>query len=125
MNAPDFNQALETLKENFNRMPWTEWRELAQACIESIKQSPPSAHVHRLDLIDLLLDDPRMEVRKAIADMVHWLPEHHFHKAAAKLGMDHNAFVRSAAERALERKKRTDGGPIKRGSKVQRIADQK
>ena len=123
MNAPDFNQALETLRENFNTMPWTERRELAQACIESIKQSPPSAHVHRLELIDLLLDDPRMEVRKAIADMVHWLPEHHFHKAAAKLGMDHNAFVRSAAERALERKKRTDGGPSKRRKTSKSDAD--
>jgi signal transduction histidine kinase len=108
MNAPDFNQALETLRGNFNTMPWTERRELAQACIESIKQSPQSAPTHLLDLIDLLLDDPRMEVRKAIADMVHLLPEHHFHKAAAKLGLDHNAFVRSAAERALERKKRTE-----------------
>ncbi len=114
MNAPDFNQALELMKENFNAMPWAERRELAQACIESIKQSPQSAPTHMLDLIDLLLDDPRMEVRKAIADMVHLLPEHHFHKAAAKLGVDHNAFVRSAAERALERKKRTVGVASKR-----------
>jgi signal transduction histidine kinase len=108
MNAPDFNQALELLKQNINALPWAERRELAQSCIESIKQSPQSAPTHLLDLIDLLLDDPRMEVRKAIADMVHLLPEHHFHKAAAKLGLDHNAFVRSAAERALERKKRTE-----------------
>jgi signal transduction histidine kinase len=114
MNAPDFNQALETLKENFNAMPWTERRELAQTCIESIKQSPQSAPTHMLHLIDLLLDDPRMEVRKSIADMVHLLPEHHFHKATAKLGVDHNAFVRSAAERALERKKRTESVTSKR-----------
>lgn len=123
MNMRDFNQSLETLREDFNAMPWPERRELAQACIDSFKQSPQSAHVHMLALIDLLLDDPRMEVRKAIADMVHLLPEHHFHKAAAKLGMDHNAFVRSAAERALERKKRTEGGPSKRRKTSKSDAD--
>jgi len=123
MNMRDFNQSLETLREDFNAMPWPERRELAQACIDSIKQSPQSAHVHMLALIDLLLDDPRMEVRKAIADMGHLLPEHHFHKAAAKLGMDHNAFVRSAAERALERKKRTEAGPSKRRKTSKSDAD--
>ncbi|GAA5146342.1 hypothetical protein GCM10023213_39220 [Prosthecobacter algae] len=123
MNMREFNQLLEILREDFNAMPWPERRELAQGCIDSIKQSPQSAHVHMLDLIDLLLDDPRMEVRKAIADMVHLLPEHHFHKATAKLGMDHNAFVRSAAERALERKKRTEAGPSKRRKTSKSDAD--
>lgn len=114
MNMHDFSQALENLRRDASAIPWTERRELALACIDSIRQSRQGAAANLLELIDLLLDDPRMEVRKAVADMAHLLPEHHFHKAVAKLCMDHNAFVRGSAERALERKKRTGEGPLKR-----------
>jgi signal transduction histidine kinase len=114
MSAPDISQSLDMLRKNIDAIPWAERRELVQCCVESQKSRPKAPSDQALELIDLLLDDPRMEVRKAIADQMHLLPEHSFYQAATKLIKDHNAFVRAAAERAMERRKRSDTGPSRR-----------
>ena len=59
-----------------------------------------------MSLLLLLADDPKWEVRKDVADCLLLVDEDEFPRLAARLSQDDNAFVRQAAERALDRRRR-------------------
>ncbi|MCG3178264.1 MAG: Adaptive-response sensory-kinase SasA [Phycisphaerae bacterium] len=57
-------------------------------------------------LLNLLADDPKWEVRKAIADGLHYVRQGDFEPLAAKLRQDPNAFVSRAAEVSRNRRRK-------------------
>ena len=59
-----------------------------------------------MDAVETLTVDPKWEVRSDVADLLLFLPEEHFVRIAAMLSEDTNAFVRRAAERAMDRRRR-------------------
>ena len=107
MNPPAIHDALRQLQDSPDALPWNERRDLVTQIADAIMSARKSPPKPALDLLRLLCDDPKMEVRKAIADQLHLLPDDEFVRLVARLAEDRNAFVRSAAERALERRKRS------------------
>lgn len=66
------------------------------------------------DLARLLAADPKWEVRMAFANHLHKLSDSDFATYAAILTEDDNAFVKSAAERELARRRKGHAGTAKR-----------
>jgi len=65
--------------------------------------------------LPLLAGDGKWEVRKAVADILHLVPDPHFEELAARLSQDNHHFVRGAAEKALERRSKSQAVPKRRG----------
>jgi signal transduction histidine kinase len=65
--------------------------------------------------LPLLAEDAKWEVRKAVADILHLVPEPHFEALAASLSQDSHHFVRGAAEKALQRRSKAQAVPKRRG----------
>jgi len=79
--------------------------------------------------LSVLADDSKWEVRKALTDLLHLLPEAHFNGLAQQLGGDDNHYVRNGAKKAMERRSRSQGNAQKTGrglkkadSEIERIA---
>ncbi len=100
------------LQTNREALPWPERRALAQSLAETLISEGVSEPV--LALVFLLADDPKWEVRRDIADCLLLIPEDDFPRLAAKLSADSNSFVRKAAERALDRRRRGQRAEAKR-----------
>ena len=87
-------------------MPWDERRQLAQALGVALAGGDDSEAIR--DLVAILAGDPKWEVRGDIAGLLHALPEGAFERAVARLSEDDNGFVRRAAQRAMDRRRRVE-----------------
>lgn len=100
----DAAQAAAQLKHGRESMPWPQRRALVKAVADELQRSGPRDVLTSLLL--LLADDPKWEVRSDVADCLLLVDTDEFAKLAARLIEDDNAFVRQAAQRALDRRRR-------------------
>jgi len=101
---PDIDAALRLLQANADAVGWPQRRALVQAVADQLARVGPTESA--VSLLLILADDPKWEVRKDVADCLHLLPDDRFPQLATRLADDSNAFVRQAAERALDRRRR-------------------
>ena len=101
-----FRRTLKQLRQSPEALPWNERRQVAQALGAALAGGDESDVVR--DLVATLADDPKWEVRGDIAGLLHALPERAFERTVAKLSEDSNGFVRRAAQRALDRRRRVE-----------------
>jgi len=100
----DAAQAAAQLKHGRESMPWPQRRALVKAVADELQRSGPRDVLTSLLL--LLADDPKWEVRSDVADCLLLVDTDELAKLAARLIEDDNAFVRQAAQRALDRRRR-------------------
>ena len=116
------------LQQDPDSLTWTEKATAAAMLTEGLgwkdKLPPKSAAV-----LGILATDTKWEVRKAVADVLHLVPESHFSELAAGLCADSHHFVRTAAQKALDRRskaqvsRRKHGRGLKKAeSEIERIA---
>lgn len=65
-----------------------------------------SATDEMLAVLDLLAGDAKWEVRRQVAELLPQLPEDAFNRLAARLTEDENSYVRKAATRSLDRRRK-------------------
>ncbi|MCI0333340.1 MAG: sensor histidine kinase [Planctomycetes bacterium] len=108
-------EALSRLESDSGTVPWTDRRSIAASLRDELTKSDKRTTVIRLACA--LADDPKWEVRKEIASLLPSLPDDEFAPLAAKLTEDSNGFVRKAAQRALDlrRKGSSDAGDRRKG----------
>ena len=104
MEETDFGTILTQLQQSFETIPWAGRRDVARLVASALANENRSEPV--LQLVYLLARDAKWEVRTDVADLLLLLPEEHFTRVAAILSNDTNSFVRRAAERALDRRRR-------------------
>lgn len=92
------------LEQDSSSLPWSEKTALAREVGEALssRQNVPGEAAR---LMELMAADGKWEVRKAVADLLHLLPEENFSGIAARLTEDDNSYVRTAAQKALERRR--------------------
>jgi len=106
--------ALATLQQNPEALPWPDRRQLPGRLGQALKAG--NGQDGLLPLINLLAEDPKPEVRQGIADLLPALADDAFAPLAARLSEDTNAFVRNAARRAVDRRRgQKEAGRKKRG----------
>lgn len=110
---------LAALKAQPEALPWPERRELARALADYLRsrESPPWV----VPMAEVLVADPKPEVRQAVANSLHLLDDGTLAKLAARLAEDSNAFVRKAAERSLDRRRRGQRDAERTSRKVQQV----
>lgn len=113
--------SLAKLKANSDAMPWRDRRALAQSLADPLANGEPSDSV--LSLLELLSDDPKWEVRGDVAELLLLVPDDRFAQLAAKLSEDPNSFVRKAAERALDRRRKGERDARRRRRGIDDLAD--
>ncbi len=94
------------LQQDPDSLPWSEKVGLAAKISAGFGRRatlPASA----ANVLGLLAVDGKWEVRKAVADLLHLVPDAHFHGLAGQLGGDDNHYVRTATQKALERRSRS------------------
>ena len=101
---PDLADALTRLRGDPNALSWPDRRDLVRRLQEVLNSSHP--RVAAIPLLQLLAEDPKAEVRQAVAVVLPSLREPHFARIAATLADDPNAFVQKAVARALDRRRR-------------------
>ncbi|MCO6454798.1 MAG: HAMP domain-containing histidine kinase [Pirellulaceae bacterium] len=103
----DLDQALIGLRADRDSMPWSQRRALAAGLGTAL------ADAHRRDLAvrvaEFLGADPKWEVRLEIARLLSALPDDPFIPLAARLTQDSNGYVRNAAQRAVDQRKKSPG----------------
>jgi signal transduction histidine kinase len=104
MEDTDFGRILTQLRQSPEVMTWATRREVTQLVALALADGNRSESI--LQLVYLLASDSKWEVRTDVADLLLLLPEDHFTRVAATLTDDTNSFVRRAAERALDRRRR-------------------
>jgi len=121
----DLDRALTDLSADRDAMPWAERRALVASAAEQLNRAELRSAA--LALFRVLAADPKWEVRKEVAASLLLLPDDEFVALAAKLTSDSNGFVRKAAERSLDRRKRglSQTGTRRRGlSQILREIDE-
>ncbi|MBP85192.1 MAG: hypothetical protein CMJ64_00485 [Planctomycetaceae bacterium] len=116
----DVTDLLTKLQANPEAIEWRERRELARSLSDLLrdgKQTDDDLH-----LVAVLADDPKWEVRREISELLTLLPDDDFTHAAAKLSEDTNNFVRKAAERALDRRRKGQRAAKHRRHGIQEVA---
>jgi signal transduction histidine kinase len=89
------------------------WRERAALFSDFSAFSTPSDAM--LDALDILVRDPKWEVRRRIAELLPLLPDGTFGRLAPRLAEDQNSYVRKAAERSMDRRRRGEKNALARG----------
>ncbi len=112
----DLADVLARLRADATALPWPDRREIARR-LHGLLDSP-TPPVVALPLLQLLADDPKPEVRQAVALALPALGEPDFARIAAKLADDRNAFVQKAVERSLDRRRRGRAEPGDRAQSV-------
>jgi signal transduction histidine kinase len=82
--------------------PWMDRKIQAEQACSDLAQSPASAPLAKQ--VREYAADPKWEVRKVVAESLAFLPEAIYRELITDLHRDSNAFVRSAAERSLEKR---------------------
>jgi signal transduction histidine kinase len=98
---------LAVLRDARDSIAWAERRKLPQLAAAVIEAKPSSTQVTiAAELLDALADDPKWEVRKAVADVLRAIPDEAYGRVLLRLSDDDNSFVRRAAETAIERRRK-------------------
>ncbi|HOI56501.1 MAG TPA: ATP-binding protein [Phycisphaerae bacterium] len=121
-SQPDWTGFADRLSRDSEAMPWPERRTLVQAACEHMAEVGPSEPV--VSLLTLLANDPKWEVRKDVADGLLLVPEEVFPRLAAQLVEDSNRYVQSAAERALDRRRRGRQSVERKRRELDQVQDQ-
>lgn len=116
-----YAEILSRLQKDPEAIAWPERRALAKAICEVLASDGPSETV--LGLLILLSDDAKWEVRKDVADCLLLVPDDDFQRLVAKLSGDSNSYVRKAAERALDRRRRGERTTERRKRGLDQVAD--
>jgi len=103
-DTPALDEALNRLLVHRDSMPWPKRRELAASLSKYFANGANLKSANAL--LSLLVDDPQPEVRKEVAELLHYLPDKAFSQFAAKLSSDSSFFVQKALERALDRRRK-------------------
>jgi len=98
-----FRRTLKQLRQSPEALPWNQRHQALGVALAGGDES----EVVR-DLVATLADDPKWDVRGDIAGLLHVLPERAFERIVARLSEDSNGFVRRAAQRALDRRRRVE-----------------
>ncbi|MGI9012941.1 MAG: sensor histidine kinase [Phycisphaerales bacterium] len=96
---------LDALMTDSSSMPWPARRELARSLADHLRSELVPGWV--VPVVVVLADDAKPEVRQAIASLLHLVDDATFARLGSVLLEDSNAFVRSAAERSLARRRRS------------------
>lgn len=115
-------EAAQRLKLTPDSMRWPERRALVKDVARRIAREGPSRET--IALFRSLAEDRKCEVRKEVADHLLILPEDEFPKFVAALIDDANAFVRRAARRALDRRRRGAEAEVRKRRSLQHIENQ-
>jgi signal transduction histidine kinase len=94
----DFKQLAQQIRADRDSIPLEERRELVAAIRETLEDCPVTHSV--LQMVHLLADDPRWEVRQDVANLLLLLPEKDKLELAAKFSRDTHGYVLKAVERA-------------------------
>ncbi|NQU20408.1 MAG: HAMP domain-containing histidine kinase [Candidatus Nealsonbacteria bacterium] len=101
--ALDIDAVLACLRTLPRATTWQERLSWARSLETEFRDSRPSEPA--AELVYLLADDPKWEVRKTVADLLCYVPERDWVTLSDKLTEDSNAFVRNAVVQALRRRK--------------------
>jgi signal transduction histidine kinase len=98
----DLDKAINLLGNDSGAMPWSQRRDLVIQAASQYDNNELTVY----NLFALLANDEKWEVRKAVADNLHILSDVQVIRIASKLTNDANVFVKTAAQRAIERKRK-------------------
>lgn len=102
-----------------DRLPsWGERLQIVQGLTAQLAQARKADDIASLRQ---LARDEKWEVRKEIADHLHLLPDEDFVALAALLTEDDNAWVKGAAERAMQRRRRGEAVETRRRRGVEQV----
>lgn len=101
----DLDSARRVLAADREAFSWPVRCELASTTAALLRSSDAAVRSAAVDLVRILAEDPKWEVRKAVADGLPAIPADDFAKLAARLAADPNAFVRGAAERSVAKRR--------------------
>lgn len=104
---------LTALLGNPDALEWPQRLDLINELREGL--AAQSVALDTLALVDLLADDPKPEVRQAVANLLPLLSQEAYSRLRPKLQQDGNAFVRQSVERATEKR----AGAERAGARVQ------
>ncbi len=119
---------LNRLQDDPDSLPWSEKVAAASTLTEGLGWNDKLPR-QTAAVLGLLAEDSKWEVRKAVADVLHLVPESHFNELAAQLCADSHHFVRQSAQKALDRRSKAQSGRSRHGrglkkaeSEIERIA---
>ena len=112
---PELARVLASIESGGDKIPWAQRRDIAVSLGESLLRADDRDIAIRL--VHLFAHDVKWEVRKEIASLLQSVPDDEFVPLAATLTEDANSYVRKAAERALDlrRKGTRDVGNRRKG----------
>lgn len=123
--------------DNDDVLPPVDWKHVADQLRDDPESIPRSERVSLLTgqteawgspsdemiaVLELLACDPKWEVRREVAEILSQLPEALFSPLASTLTQDQNHYVRKAAERALDRRRRGEKNALARNKKSGELA---
>lgn len=114
----DLDAVTRTLRTDRSAIPWNERFALARRVAERLQAG--EANRRMLTLVKLLAQDPKWEVRAAIADVLLSVPDPLFGELTGSLAADPNAYVAQAANRAKTRHSHA----VKRTQSTRRTIDE-
>lgn len=123
MDTPAIQEMVNRLAADRESVPWSERASMVRRLLGKTGRVRPLAAPATV-LLGMLAEDPKWEVRKEVADQIHRLGDSDFAGIAAVLSRDDNAFVKSAAERAMDRRRSGRNHSAKRVRGLDRIEDE-
>ncbi len=120
-SKPDFAAELRRLQDDPDAVTWPERQALAKSVCTSLSSDGTDEVLQ--ELLSRLADDPKWEIRKVVADGLLHVPDDDFPRLAAKLSADSNSFVRKAADRALDRRRRGQRTAERRRRGLDQVAE--
>jgi len=118
---PTLEMVFTKLREGRDAYAWPKRCEIAAQVAEALLHGPRPSYLQ--DLLWLLADDPKWEVRKVVAEHLHLVADDRFADLAAKLGSDVHDGVRRAVEIALERRRLSEEQTQRRMRGVEHVSD--
>ena len=112
MRLATIEKKLEELRNDV--IPWADRARLVHSLLSGASKVRPMTGASS-ELLHLLASDPKWEVRKEVANYLHFLNESDLTLFASKFCSDDNAFVKGAAEHALSRRRK---GQIYEGRRI-------
>lgn len=113
MQTKTIADRLAKLEADPESIDWTDRVALVDQLLDGSSRARPLGAEARA-LIGHLAADPKWEVRKAVATNLHRLHENDFATLAAKLTNDDNAYVKTAADRAMAQRRKGHSTASKR-----------
>jgi signal transduction histidine kinase len=102
-----FADVLARLQAGPDALAVSDRRDLVKAIADALRGGD-SQDKALVQLLYQLAGDSKWEVRQDLADILPLVPDEHFAALAAQLVQDDNRYVRTAAERSMERRRKTE-----------------